>query len=521
MEKIKEKSDIEKLGLTEEPKPLKSGIKSESREIIEPGEFEEEWKNSIFNDARILEQISEEMKAIEKDYEYSDEELAAIQKITEAMTDKIRLLGKAVHQNYFKDIRESALKIILNLRRIADKADPDGVDLLRKMVIKNSDSIIQIMDDESSDHKYAKILSLRIAQEIPEKTEKVIPILQKHIETAAANNSLDETDIKIMSWICAEANDQNLETEYIVFLLNHFRNKPEDYKAILACIEGRAMTIKLMGLRQVGKILGHYKFNMDETDILVDKWRYGGGSETHIPEAFSQNVETIKSIEEKRPGIAKFLMTKFGIYNFGRYPTDLLTKQYDEYENQDLPYGLIVFAEDDHNGVYYEYKEELEKVAQELNDKYLIRIAETDGKRDLMRLLVKLRLKYGKNHKISFGILGAHGNQSEITLGNPDNIGDRSIFPKNLIKYGNRKYDLFEENGTLILLSCLSGQKGAIGSKAAESMNVTTIAPKESAGLESIKLLLEDGKLKFKVKYSHHIKAATFRPRRKKKKEFI
>lgn len=53
-------------------------------------------------------------------------------------------------------------------------------------------------------------------------------------------------------------------------------------------------------------------------------------------------------------------------------------------------------------------------------------------------------------------------------------------------------------------------------------MNVATIAPKDEAGLESIKPILEDGHdLKFKVKYSHHVKAATFRPRKTKKQEFI
>ena len=123
-----------------------------------------------------------------------------------------------------------------------------------------------------------------------------------------------------------------------------------------------------------------------------------------------------------------------------------------------------------------------------------------------------------KRRKIVNRVLYFHATPSIIRCG--DIVALKA--EGNVIKYGNRKYDLFEENATLILLSCLSGKKGGIGSEISKAMDVKTIAPKESSGLESIKPILKENDLKFKVRYSHHVKAATFRPRKKQKEqEFI
>lgn len=513
MEKIKHKINIDKHG-TQKERPPES--------ISGPDIFIEKWNLSPFNNPEFLEQISDENEAIEKDYEYSEDELGEMQKLTEKGTNNIHLLEMAVSQNHSENIRESALKIILQLGRIAEKADSDALVLLIKIISRNSDQIIQAMDGGPSLQKQARIFLLGIANKNHDKTLEVLSALKNYLKNITNNEGLDSTDIKIMDWICSVENNRDTENDYLQTLYENFLKRPRDFITILSCINASNEFIQGMGIRQVFEIIKEYGFNEEETGTLINKWLFGGGSTKYMPEAFSKNIESIKSIEEKRPGIVKFLISKFGIYNFGRYPEDLLTKQFDEFENQDLPYGVVAFSEDDHNAVYFEYKDELSGMAKDLNGKYAIRIAEVGGKKDLMRLLVRLRLKYGKNHKISFGILGAHGNERAITLGNINNTGDREIYTRNVIKYGNRKYNLFEENATLILLSCMSGQKEGIGSKISKTMGVTTIAPKESSGLESIKPILESGDLKFKVKYSHHVKAATFRPRRKtKKQEFI
>lgn len=510
MEKIKIKKDTDR-------QKYEKKLNSEE----EVAEFLTKWNKSPLNDPLFLEQISDETEAIEKDYEYSKEELVEMQKLTEKGVNNINLLEAAISRDNPENIQESALKIILKLGKIAEKSDSDAMVLLIKIILKNCDQIIQMMNGGPSLQKQARVFLLNIANENEKERTKILPILKNYLKNISDNGELDSIDIKIMNWICSMGNKEEAENNYIQTLYEHFLEKPEDYRVILSCISANNGVIQEMGARQIFEILKKYNLNRVDTDIMINKWILGGGSTKYMPEAFSKNIETIKSIEADRPGITKFLIEKFGIYNFGRYPDNLLIKQYDEYENQNLPYGVIVFAEDDHNGVYFEYKDELAGMARDLSDKYIIRIAEVGGKKDLMRLFIRLRLKYAQNHKISFGILGAHGNESVITLGDVENIGDREIYTRNVIKYGNRKYNLFEENATLILLSCQSGEKNAIGSKVSKVMNVTTIAPKDSSGLESIKSTLKEGNLTFKVKYSHHVKAATFRPRKKAKKHFI
>ena len=40
--------------------------------------------------------------------------------------------------------------------------------------------------------------------------------------------------------------------------------------------------------------------------------------------------------------------------DFGRYPVDVLVEQYDTRDDQEKPYGIVVFPEDDHNGSFYD-----------------------------------------------------------------------------------------------------------------------------------------------------------------------
>lgn len=514
MERISQKTNTE----IQEPatKPAESDIETKSDINDLKAKFETEWNNSPFSDETLLDQISQEVNAIEKDYEYSAEDLEKMEDIIRKMISQKRLLKEAIEQNYSENIKKLALKTMCDLAKMANQADPDSLIQLRKLILQESDSIIQIVDKNLAGHEYAKTMLAGIAGKKPDQKDRIIRVLKKY-EKFSINKDLDIEDIEIMGWLLRQSETKReidkLSADFILAINEHFILNPNDFKVLLACVQSSLELFQELGNYRIFQMLKKYEFTRDEVDRLIQKWQFAGGSEKYMPEAFLKNIRTIEIVEKERPGISKFLISKFGIYNFGRYSTELLIKNYDEYENQELPYGVVMFAEDDHNGAYFEYKEELDDLAKSLNGKYILRIAEVGGKQDLLRLLVRLRLKYGEKHKISFGVLGAHGNMDVITLGNVSNTGDRDIRRSNIKQYGNRRYKLFEDNGTLVLLSCESGKKGAIGEDISEAINTKTIAPKGKTGLKSIKAILEEGgNTEFSVKFSHHVRAATFRP---------
>lgn len=293
MEKIKQNSEVKSQKSEKRSGSLDIEVTENENDPV--AEFEKKWKDSPFSNRLLLEKTSEEVEAIEKDYEYSKEELREMQKITEIMTDQIRLLEMAVKQNNSNDIRESALKIIDDLDRMAKIADQDALVLLRRMILRNPDPIIQVIEKELPGQEYGRILLLRIAQSRPDETNKILPVLKKYIETTASKNGLDETDIRIMSWIYSEENekDKDIEDHYIQVLWEHFQIKPMDYKVILACIREGGI-IQEMGKRQIFEILQEYNLERDTVEDIIQKWLYAGGSEKYMPEAFSKNIETFK-----------------------------------------------------------------------------------------------------------------------------------------------------------------------------------------------------------------------------------
>lgn len=513
---------MEKLKLQTKIQPEIKKQKNGQERISGERDLAKEWPKSVFGKGELLERIKEALYVSQNKNEWPKEELKEIEKMLreEDLSQDVDLLERAIRQSDNEGIRESAFESAAYIGKIAEMLDEIGLlNSLVTLVKRNQDAAVNVIENKLPARQHARSFLLGIVRSksdiAAKKRTEAISTLKHYIEDVASEDKIDSKDVEIMEYLFEFSTQLD---EYNNYIARYLKKNSNDYSVIIASIESRIHKFAETAFNQMAENLKKFGFEEKDIPTMVKKWVWGGGSYVYMPEAFSRNMGTIESIEKERPGIVKFLMSKFGIYNFGRYPEHLLIKQFDEYENQDLPYGVVMFPEDDHNAVYFDYKDELTQLASDLEDKYLIRVAEVGGKKDLSRLLVQLRLKYGKNHKISFGMLGAHGNQRVITLGNVDNKGDREILIRDLVKYSSRKYQLFEENGTLILLSCEAGVKEGIGREVSKAANVKVVAPKESAGLESIKPLLEDGDLKFKVKYSHHAKAATFRPRSKTRK---
>lgn len=233
---------------------------------------------------------------------------------------------------------------------------------------------------------------------------------------------------------------------------------------------------------------------------IIPAWR-ASTNELSSYSAIADNLKAIAILEAQQSGICAFLNREYDISDFDRYPTGLLLQQFREYDNTELPYGVIFYPRDDYNGAFYYDRTVLEQLYQQLQGKYLIRIFEVGDKVAIARALRMLERKYGTRQKISFLVIGGHGETDNITFGKGGEA-KFGLFLQDLLDpriLGVQKYLI--EHPALILHSCSTGFKGGIGQELSKRLNATVIAPDQPTSPKSIVVEEQDGKLHFSVEY--------------------
>lgn len=197
----------------------------------------------------------------------------------------------------------------------------------------------------------------------------------------------------------------------------------------------------------------------------------------------------IMRLEHRIPGLPRTLNREFGIVNFRRYPESVLVKQYEMRDRYDVSYGVLLYPIDDHNGAFQGNGESIAKFADSLQNSYELRIVECDGKLDVAKQLITLDRRYAVpagGHKISFAVIGGHGNEGVIVFGGND---DRHrLFKSDLQGKGvGRAASFFTENPTLIIVSCSTGKEGAIAQELSLALHATVIAPDGNTKLDDMR----------------------------------
>jgi hypothetical protein len=236
---------------------------------------------------------------------------------------------------------------------------------------------------------------------------------------------------------------------------------------------------------------------LDGEDILDALYGRTEGS----PEIL-YNISAIRYLEETRPGVAKLLREKFGIRHFERYPMDLLTKQAEQIENTEIPYGIVMNPTSDHNDAFGYHHWIWGKLGEQLEEQgYALRILEGNGKLEVVKKLLGLNKKYGENHKISFAIIGGHGGEHAIGFG-PWKGDKGSLLQEDLLGKGApRTSQFFEPNPTIVLVSCSTGVEGGIAQQLSETLDARVIAPDVPTNLSDINVTTEEGQIKFNIEY--------------------
>lgn len=243
----------------------------------------------------------------------------------------------------------------------------------------------------------------------------------------------------------------------------------------------------------IEKYISHY-FKLPAEEILR-VWKM-----SHIVEqrasVIAINLVAAKLLEKARPGISETLHREFGIACFGRYPEDLLIKQFDERNDTERKYGLILNTRADSNGAFYTDRELWSKLLADLQGKICLRVAESSGGIALPMTLARVYTHYQPSskvgHKIAFLIGGGHGTVSNITLDERPDVRDISLSDLFAGSY-KRIGEYFEKDAMIILNSCFTGNENGMAQVLSEEYGLHVIGPTSPTQIKTLAVSWKDG----------------------------
>jgi hypothetical protein len=249
---------------------------------------------------------------------------------------------------------------------------------------------------------------------------------------------------------------------------------------------------------QLREVIAKYGLDPDE---ILDTWN--GSYTEHGPQPqIERNMEVVFYLEDQRPGIAHLLYKEFGIRNFDRYSQAMLISQFDDYENTDKPYGIVLQATHDWNGAFtsFEHLGVMNKLYKQIKDDYALRVIEARTKLEVAKRLITLDRKYGAQHKLAFAFIGGHGDRNSIMFGGQHRRN--LLLLEDLAGKGvQRTGGFFEEHPTIILASCSTGAEGGIGQELSKRLGAKVIAPAVPASFKDVEAIITEGGIDFKVEY--------------------
>ena len=234
---------------------------------------------------------------------------------------------------------------------------------------------------------------------------------------------------------------------------------------------------------------------------LLDAWDGSVGKSKDrtkgTESVYFENFSAICQLEKQRPGITRVLMEKYRIFNFARYPIDLLIDQYNSRDEASALYGVIASARHDHNGAFLNIKDQIGGAYQQAKELgFGLKVLEVEDFDEMRRLIERSAENHGP---ISFALVMAHGDQNFVTLGGDflKGIGYYEL-SADLTKFK----DTFIPSASICLISCSTGVENGIGQRLSIALPGTEIhSPDNEAMLREKGIIIEmvEGRLRIKV----------------------
>jgi hypothetical protein len=192
-----------------------------------------------------------------------------------------------------------------------------------------------------------------------------------------------------------------------------------------------------------------------------------------------RNLYSMENLERANDKSVNLLYRKYGIHEFHRYPLDILMRQV-EIDGEDKPYGLVIYPRFDHNDAYDQDVHIFEKLRDNIQGRYDMRIIEVGSGVDLYRKLSMLRKSYSQ--KIAFLVIAGHGDKDLIDFGGDRNLSRSSSIEKSHLEESDaieQVRDMFVEKPSVILFSCSTGIEDGIAQELSLKLDAEVIAPKK------------------------------------------
>ncbi|EKD76622.1 MAG: hypothetical protein ACD_43C00040G0001 [uncultured bacterium] len=242
--------------------------------------------------------------------------------------------------------------------------------------------------------------------------------------------------------------------------------------------------------------LQHYT---TEDVTVLNAWIDSASNSTEL-------LRSVRYLEKARPGSVDFLVKKYGVMNFARYPERVLLKQFDQRADIATPYGLVISARADHNGALLNSRNGIAHLDEQLEGWCNINVIEAASKNELARRLLQIRERYSPtDRKAEFALIEAHSNEGVLVLGRKRQGANGLITIEELSKaFGMQRgrKEFFVDDATLIFSACRIGRAGGFAEKVAKDFHINTIGPDFETSAEDITVqALPNGHNEFSVRY--------------------
>lgn len=243
-------------------------------------------------------------------------------------------------------------------------------------------------------------------------------------------------------------------------------------------------------------ILGQFGLNWQETLLA---WRDSAEDSDNMTQLYTANLSSLYSLEKKRPGAARILQDRFKLRSLGKYPMELLIRQYDERDDPSKPYGIVIWSTFDSGGDGYQDIDTFQGLFKQVDRLgYSLRIYECDTRQDVVKALKTTKQKYGK---AEFGIVNSHGGPDTMVELSGRNIKADDLRRKSALI----ARDAFVEKPTFILYGCETGFSKGPADELSAITEGTVIAPCKQTALNKIEARIDPNnksRLDFRVSYS-------------------
>lgn len=485
---------FEKIFTKPKKEPKKEEIEEAAVSSFKPSSEQLSKPEETFDKAR-LEKTLKMIRSIWLEYLDSEE----IEKFASDIAQNSDILNKALHN------KDEFFKTLDTLNRLAEiegagKAQNLALSIIEanlpliETYIKHDNTLFNVVCSGAADTlvNYGSL----------QQKDLGLQMLIKHMNTLVQ----DELPLGIAS--CLETivrfGDHEISSKALdIFeerMSNIKTNKLESFILLAWCsMADRDLRVESLVNPILEKELKPYNIDVQK---YMDAWQCSVSECLQRGIIFQKNISAIKTLESQRQGIVEFLNKNFGIFDLGRYPAEILIRQYDERDNDEMPYGVIFYPRGDHNGAFYGDYDAFQDLFKQLKNKYEIRVGEGASKIDIVKLLYRLDKKYGQKHKISFAIIGGHGTENSIHFGGN---AEKNLLSTSDLRDerhpASKERQYFEQSPTFILVSCSTGAEHGIAEELANVMHATVIAPDQPTNLKSINIDIENNRLNFSVEY--------------------